>query len=109
VTVAAFVLAMLAVTAVELLAGRSLAAMFGDHSAGTTTIGTVAGEHPRARTPEPTPTSGPTTVAPTTSEVPATEGATPSGVPSSPAAGTGPTGGAATRPPATRAPGGAGG
>jgi hypothetical protein len=54
-TLAAFVLAMIAVSAVELLGGRSLASMFGNDSAGRTTISSVVDgpKQPEATAPAP--------------------------------------------------------
>lgn len=54
-TLAAFVLAMIAVSAVELLSGSSLASMFGRQSAGGTTISSVVDgpKRPEATTPAP--------------------------------------------------------
>jgi hypothetical protein len=55
-TLAAFALAMIVVTAVELVGGRSLAAMFGDDNAGRTTFsGVVDGPRTPAATPDVTP------------------------------------------------------
>jgi hypothetical protein len=74
-TAAVFVLAMSAVSAVELLAGRSFSSLFGNDSGGGTTISSVgrkaAPEPKPARTPAPTvttPSASPsaTTAAPTT-------------------------------------------
>jgi hypothetical protein len=56
--VAVFVLAMGALTAVELIVGRSVAGLLGDDAAGATTIGTVApGGHEQPARPAPGPTS----------------------------------------------------
>ena len=75
-TVAVFVLAMTAIWLVEVVAGESLAAVFGNDTSGTTTIGTVVGDDSGADTPAPavstTPTDGTdVTPSPTTTVDPA--------------------------------------
>ena len=66
-TLAAFALAMILVSAVELLSGRALAAMFGDDSAGASTISSVVdGPRDTAETPAPDSTTDAPTTAPTT-------------------------------------------
>jgi hypothetical protein len=66
-TLAAFVLAMIAVSAVELISGRALAGIFGDDAAGATTISSVVdGPRTPKATPTPVTTSDAPTSAPTT-------------------------------------------
>jgi hypothetical protein len=66
-TLAAFVLAMIAVSAVELISGRALAGIFGDDAAGATTISSVVkGPRTPEATPTPVVTSDTPTSAPTT-------------------------------------------
>ncbi len=64
---AVFLLAMAALTAFELLAGRSVAALFGDESAGSTTIGSTVDDVPAA-TPEPERSAVPDEETPSPSE-----------------------------------------
>jgi hypothetical protein len=98
-----FVLAMLIITAIELAAGRSLAGLFGDRNAGTTTIGTTVGDKPRRTPAVPAPlpsgevTSTPTTTQPTQAP---SAGTQPTSAPA--------TGGPASVPPPTSAPTGRG-
>ncbi len=66
----AFVVAMLIIFGFELLAGRSLAGLFGDEKAGSTTIGSVIGDRGPAADATPTPA--------TTAQVPSSS-VTPSG------------------------------
>jgi hypothetical protein len=90
VSVVAFALAMVAITAFEALAGRSLAGLFGDDGAGATTIGTVTDRQPA---PAPSAPDGgpPASVAPST-------GTDPSATPSVSDAPTGPTPATTTAP-----------
>jgi hypothetical protein len=74
-TVGAFLLAMIAIAAVELISGRALAGMLGDESAGRSTISSIV-DGPR--TPEVTPTPTPT---PTQTPDATPTGETPTGTP----------------------------
>jgi hypothetical protein len=110
-TLAAFVLAMIAVSAVELLSGRSLASMFGNESAGGTTISSVVDgpKRPEATTPAPAgsstaPQAPDATATTTESAEPSPSAATTSSPDPAPEQTTGP---AQVTPTATGAPAGA--
>lgn len=95
-----FVLAMGTLTAVELMAGKSVASMVGNGSSGTTTVGSVTGG---SGGQDNAPAPQPSTDAPAT---PAEEGSAPAGTPTTDPADA-PTTGTTTEPteaPATEAP-----
>jgi len=98
--VAVFVLAMAAIWLVEIVAGESLAAVFGNETAGSTTISTVVDDASGGGDPAPavtvTPTEG--------GEVTPTADVTPDATESSPTPDASPTGDATTAPTETKAP-----
>lgn len=93
--VAAFVVALVAITGIESIIGKPLAALIGNEKGGGTTIGRSVGSEPAPATGEqdtPTPTPTSTAGSPTPSDSPTpTASSIPSGEPSSPVA-TEPTG-----------------